>query len=229
VATIRLLCSTALKSSLDELLPQFAHTVEASYGPSAQLTRRLRDGAAADAVVLTGPGFDEMAQLGKVTAASRLTIASSQTMIGIRKGARRPDISTLEKFKQALLDAKSIAYSGPGAGASGAHVAKVIEQLGIAETMRLKTVLGPGGPAGLIGNYLVRGEADLGIQQDAELMAVPGVEIVGPLPPEVGLVTDFVFGLHAAARDKSACGALGEFLRSPHARTVMKGKGLTPS
>jgi molybdate transport system substrate-binding protein len=229
VATIRLLCSTALKSSLDELLPQFAHKVEASYGPSAQLTARLRDGETADAMVLTGPGFDEMVQLGRAAAASRLTIASSQTMVGIRKGARRPDISTLEKFKQALLDAKSIAYSGPGAGASGAHVAKVIEQFGIAEAMKPKTVLGPGGPAGLIGNYLVRGEAELGIQQDAELMAVPGVDIVGPLPPGIGLITEFVFGLHTAARDKSAGAALGEFLRSLAVRAVMKAKGLTPA
>ena len=229
MATIRLLCSTALKSSLDELLPQFEHKVEPSYGPSAQLTRRLQDGEPADAMVLTGPGFDEMAQLGKAATASRLTIASSQTMVGIRKGAPRPDISTLDKFKQALLDAKSIAYSGPGAGASGAHVAKVIEQLGIAEAMKPKTVLGPGGPQGLIGNYLVRGEAELGIQQDAELMAVPGVDIVGPLPPEIGLITEFVFGLHSVTRNDDAGKALGQFLRLPAARTVMKAKGLTPA
>ena len=125
--TIKLICTTALKTSLDELLPQFerttGHKVEPSYGPSAQLTKRLAAGEPADAVVLTGPGLGEMTKLGKVTANSRLEIASSQTMVGVKKGTPRPDISTVEKFKQALLAAKSIAYSGPGSGASGAHIA----------------------------------------------------------------------------------------------------------
>ena len=228
-ATIKFLCSTALKSSLDDALGRFEHKVEPSYGPSAQLCKRIAEGEAADAMVLTGLGFDDMAKLGKVNPGSRLHIASSQTMVGVKKGALRPDISTLEKFKDALLAAKSVAYSGPGAGASGAHVAGVIAQLGIAETMKPKTILGPGGPAGLIGNYLVRGEADLGIQQDAELMAMPGVDIVGPLPPGIALTTDFVFGIHTAARDARAAKALGEFLRTSAMRAVMKAKGLTPA
>jgi molybdate transport system substrate-binding protein len=230
MATIKFLCSTALKSSLDELLSQFEHAmVEPSYGPSAQLTKRLAGGEASDAVVLTGPGFDEMAKLGKVVAASRLVLARSATMVAVKKGAARPDISTLEKFKQALLAAKSIAYSGPGAGVSGAHIAKVMEQLGIADQMKPKTVLGPGGPNGLIGNYLVRGEAELGIQQDSELMAVPGVDIVGPLPPEIALTTEFVFGVHTGATDAAAAKALGAFMCAPVTRAKMKEKGVTPA
>ena len=105
----------------------------------------------------------------------------------------------------------------------------MIEQLGIADAMKPKTVLGPGGPAGLIGNYLVRGEAEIGIQQDSELMAVPGVDIIGPLPAGIGLITDFVFGIHTGASDEGAGKALGEFLRSPAVRAVMKDKGLTPA
>jgi molybdate transport system substrate-binding protein len=232
-AAIAFLCSTALKSSLDEMLPQFeratGNTVEPSYGPSARLTGRLTDGEVADAVVLTPPGFQQVVNLGKVDPDSRREIARSVTMVAVKRGTPRPDISTVEKFKRALLQAKSLAYSGPGAGASGAHAAKVIEQLGIAEAMKPKTVLGPGGPEGLIGSYLVRGEAEIGIQQDAELMAVPGVEIVGPLPGELGLITAFVFGLHTAARDKAAGGALGEFLCSADVRAVMKTRGLTPA
>src|SRR5262245_65697173 len=102
--TIKLLCTTALKTSLDALLPQFeqasGYKVESTYGPSAQLTRRLAHGEAADAVVLTGPGFDEMTKLGKVDGGSRRDIASSATMVAVKTGAPRPDISTLEKFKQ---------------------------------------------------------------------------------------------------------------------------------
>ncbi len=230
MTTIRLICTTALKTSLDELLPQFeratGHKVEASYGPSAQLTKQLADGEPADAVVLTGPGIEEMTKAGKVVAGSGVKLASSQTMVAVKQGTPRPDISTVEKFKQALLAAKSIAYSGPGAGASGAHAAKVVQQLGIADAVKEKTVLGPGGPAGLIGNYLVRGEAEIGMQQDAELMAVPGVDILGPLPPGIGLTTEFVFGIHTGARDGAAGKSLGEFLQTPAAVAVMKAKGL---
>jgi molybdate transport system substrate-binding protein len=229
---IKLLCTTALKTTIDELQPEFeratGHKLEAAYGPSAQLTKRLADGEAAHIVVLTGPGFEEMAKFGKVETGSRLNLAQSATMVAVKKGTPRPDISTVEKFKQAMLAAKSIAYSGPGSGASGAHIAKVFQQLGIAETVKPKTVLGPGGPAGLIGNYLVRGEAEIGMQQDSELMAVPGVDIIGPLPPGIDLTTVFVFGTHTGAVDGGAGKALGQFLLTPAARAVMKAKGLTP-
>ncbi len=231
-APVTFLCTTALKSTLDLMLQQFerasGYKIDVSYGPSARLTKRIAEGETADAAVLTGPGFDEMVKLGKVVAASRLPIARSATMLGVKKGTPHPDISTVEKFKQAMLDAKSLAYSGPGAGASGAHAAKVMERLGIVETMKAKTVLGPGGPAGLIGNFLVRGDAEIGIQQDAELMSVPGVDIVGPLPGEIGLVTEFVYGAHTGATDIAATRALGEFLRAPATFAMMKEKGLTP-
>ena len=232
-ATIKLLCTTALKTTIDELLPQFeretGHKLAPAYGPSAQLTKRLADGEPADVVVLTGPGLEEMMKLGKVAAGSRLDIASSRTMVAVKQGTPRPDISTVEKFRQAMLAAKSIAYSGPGSGASGAHVAKVLEQLGIAGAVKSKAVLGPGGPAGLIGNYLVRGEAEIGMQQDAELMAVAGVDIVGPLPPGIELTTVFAFGTHSGATDGGAGKSLGSFLRTSAARAVMKAKGLTPA
>ena len=231
--TIKLICTTALKTTIEELQPRFEREsgckLEAVYGPSAQLTKRLADGEPADIVVLTGPGIEEMEKIGKVVRGSRLDLASSETMVGVKKGTPKPDISTIEKFKQAMLDAKSIAYSGPGAGASGAHIVKVFEDLGILAATKGKTVLGPGGPAGLIGNYLVRGEAEIGFQQDAELMMVPGVDIVGPLPPGIALTTAFVFGVHAAAKDGGAGQALGPFLRTPAARGVMKAKGLRPA
>jgi molybdate transport system substrate-binding protein len=230
---IKLLCTTALKTTIDELQTQFeretGNTLAAAYGPSAQLTKRLAGGEAADIVVLTGPGFEEMAKLGKLDPGSRLKLAQSATMVGVKRGSPRPDISTVEKFKEAMLAARSIAYSGPGAGASGAHIAKVFAQLGIAEATRSKTVLGPGGPAGLIGNYLVRGEAEIGMQQDAELMAVPGVDILGPLPPGIELTTEFVFGAHTGAADGGAGKTLGPFLLTPASRAVMKAKGLTPA
>ena len=229
---IRFLCSTVLKSSLDATLPQFEASggrVGVSYGPSAQLCKRLSDGEAADAAVVTGAGFDELARLGTLVAASRLPVARSVTMVAVKKGTRWPDISTVERFRQSMLDAKSVVYSAPGAGATGAHMLQVMDRLGIAQPMGPKTILGPGGPAGLIGHYLMRGEAEIGFQQDSELMAFPEVDIVGPLPGELALVTEFIFGIHAAAHDAEAARALGEFLRSPANLAAMKQKGLTPA
>jgi molybdate transport system substrate-binding protein len=227
-----LLCTTVLKSSLDETLPQFEREhdckVEVSYGPTAQLLKRLSEGETTDAAVLTSTGFDEMVQAGRLVAASRKPVARSTTMVAVKKGTPKPDISTLEAFRQAMLDARSLVYSGPGAGIAGAHMVKVMDQLGIAEAMKPKTILGPGGPAGLIGNYLVRGDAELGIQMDSELMAVPGVEIVGPLPAEIGLIAEFVFGVHGAAADRAKATALGAFMRGPQMRAAMTAKGLTP-
>jgi len=229
--TVRFLCTTVLKSSLDEALPQFERErgckVDVSYGPTAQLLKRLSDGEATDAAVLTREGFDEMVRLGKLIAASRTAIARSTAMVAVKKGTPRPDISTLAAFTQTMLDARSLVYSGPGSGIAGAHMVKVMNRLGIADTMKAKTILGPGGPAGLIGNYLVRGDAELGIQMDSELMAVPGVDIVGALPAEIGLIAEFVFGVHSAAADRAAAESLGQFLCGDAMRKAMTAKGLT--
>ena len=157
-------------------------------------------------------------------------IAHSAIMVAVKKGTPRPDISSVEKFKAAMLAAKSIAMSNPvGGGTSGAHLAKVFEQLGIADALKGKMIYGPGGPAGLIGNYLVRGEAEIGIQQESELMAVPGVDIVGPLPAEIQSVSVFALGKMATGGNGDAVKALGQLLRTPAALAVLKDKGLTPA
>lgn len=232
--TIKLLCTTALKTSLDVLLPQFeraaGHHVEPSYGPSAALTRRTAEGEAADAVVLTRPSLDDMVKQGKVVAGSQTDIVRSAIMVAVKQGTRRPDISSVEKFKQAMLDAKSIAMSNPvGGGTSGAHLAKVFDRLGITEALKSKMIFGPGGPAGLIGNYLVRGEAEIGIQQESELMAVAGIDIVGPLPDAIQAVSVFSLGTHTGGKDADAIKALGQFLRTPAAVAVLTEKGLQPA
>lgn len=231
---IRMLATTAMKTSFDELLPQFAqasgHTVDPAYGPSAQLLKRLEGGETADAAILTGPGIDTLIRQGKVVAGTRVDIVRSAIMVAVKKGAPRPDISTVESFKQAMLAAKSIAMSNPvSGGTSGAHLAKVFEQLGIMDALKPKLTFGPGGPAGLIGNYLVRGDAEIGIQQESELMAVPGVDLVGPLPDPIQSVSVFALGTHAGARDGAAVRALAQFLKTLAAIAVMKEKGLKPA
>ena len=113
-----------------------------------------------------------------------------------------------------------------GGGQSGANLMKIFEQLGITEAMKPKLMFGPGGPAGLIGNFLVRKEVEIGIQQLPELMAVPGIDIVGPLPPDIQSITVFSAGISTAAKDANLGRALIAFLTTPKARAVMKAKGM---
>jgi molybdate transport system substrate-binding protein len=145
----------------------------------------------------------------------------------VQKGAPKPDISTADTFKQAMLAAKSLAMSNPvGGGTSGAVLARAFERLGITDAMKPKTVYGPGGPAGLIGNFLLRKEVEVGIQQIPELLAVPGIDIVGPLPDGIQSVTVFSAGVSTGAKDPNAAKALTKFLASADAAAVMRAKGM---
>jgi molybdate transport system substrate-binding protein len=232
MSEIKILSTTAMKTSLDDLGPQFerqtGHTLAPIYGPSARVAQRVADGESFDVAVVTAEGLENLTGQGKVVPSTRTVIARSLIGVAVQKGAPKPDISTADKFRDALLAAKSIAMSNPvGGGQSGAHIAKVFEKLGVAEAVKSKTKFGPGGPAGLIGLFLVRGEADLGVQQIPELMAVlPDIDIVGPLPDEIQAVTVFSVGLSTGARDAEAGKALIKFLATPASAAVIKAKGM---
>jgi molybdate transport system substrate-binding protein len=145
----------------------------------------------------------------------------------VQKGAPRPDISTPEKFKEALLAAKSIAMSNPvGGGTSGGVLMRAFERLGIAEQLKPKLTFGAGGPAGLVGHFLVRKEIEIGIQQLSELMAVPGIDIVGPLPEGVQSITVFTGGVSTTATDADAARALLAYLATPKVAAVLRSKGM---
>jgi molybdate transport system substrate-binding protein len=228
---IRLLSSTAMKTSLDELLPKFeqatGHKVVPDYAPSARITKRVAEGEANDAAIVTAHSIEELTRQGKIAAGSSAAIGRSAMGLAVQKGAPRPDISTVEKFKQTLLAARSLAMSNPvGGGTSGAILARAFERLGIAEEMKRKATYGPGGPAGLIGNFLVRKEVEIGIQQIPELMAVPGIDIVGPLPEGIQSVSVFTIGVSTAAKDAQAAKALVKFLVTPEAAAVVRSKGM---
>ena len=138
----------------------------------------------------------------------------------MQKGAPQPDISTAEKFKETMLAAKSVAMSNPvGGGTSGGVLMRVFERLGIADTIKPKLTFGAGGPAGLVGHFLVRKEIEIGIQQLSELMAVPGIDIIGPLPEGVQSITVFTGGVLTTAADPAAARALLAYLVTPDGRS----------
>src|SRR4051812_49108331 len=231
---IKMLCTTAMKTSLEELAPEFERANGAklsfAFGPSAKIAKMVADGEANDAAIVTDKGFEELATQGKLEPGSRADIAKSAMALAVQKGAPRPDISSAEKFKQALLAAKSLGMSNPvGGGQSGANLIKIFDKLGIADAMKPKCFYGPGGPAGLIGNYLVRKEVEIGIQQLPELMAVPGIDIVGPLPPEIQVLTVFSAGVSTSANNAEGAKAFVQFLTTPKAKAVMTAKGMDVS
>jgi molybdate transport system substrate-binding protein len=235
VAEIKVLSTTAMKMVFEELAPQFeqetGNRLVVNLGPSAQLEKRIGDGEAADVAIVASAGAKDLIARGKIAANGPVAdIARSSIGIAVPKGAPKPDISSAEAFKRAMLAAKSIAVSKPvGGGQSGAHMAKVFEQLGIAEVMQAKAKYGASGAAGLAGLVVQRGEADIGIQQMAELLAVSGIDVVGPLPAELQSVTTFTAGIPASANHPAAGRLLIEFLTAPFARSVIKAKGLEPA
>jgi molybdate transport system substrate-binding protein len=224
---IALFTSNSMRGVLDELLPKYERStgneVRVSYDPGKIMRQRIDAGETADVGILGRAMLDELAEQGKIVPGSRRTLARCGVGVGVRAGEPRPDISTLEAFKRALLDAKSIAFTI--SGASGIHFSGVIEKLGIAEAIHAKAARQPGG---LVGELLVAGKADLAIQQIPELLAVPGVELVGPLPPEIQATSISGVGVFTSSRHKAAAQGLADFLATPAAATVFRAKGHEP-
>jgi len=233
-AEIRLLSTTALKTSIDEITSCFESAsgkkIVASYAPSTQIAKRVSEGEFADIAITTCAAVNNLITQGRVAPGTRVDIARSAIGVAVRPGTPRPDISSAATFKAALLAAKSIGMSNPvGGGASGIHLWSVFERFGIADALEPKMTFGPGGPAGLIGLYLMRGEVEIGLQQMPELMAVPGVDVVGPVPGEFQGITIFSAGIPTIAKDVETGKALAKFLTTPAAVATIKAKGMEPA
>jgi molybdate transport system substrate-binding protein len=231
---IKVLSTTAMKTVFEALAERFeretGNSLAVSLGPSAQLERRIAEGEAADVAIIAQAGAEDLTARGSLVPGSLVAVARSSIGIAVANGAAKPDIATPDAFKRALLAAKSIAVSKPvGGGQSGAHMAKIFDQLGIAKAMAAKAKYGAGGAAGLAGLVVRRGEAELGIQQMAELMAVEGIDVVGPLPDELQSVTLFTAAIPAAASHPQAGRGLIDFIVTPAAKSVIKARGLEPA
>lgn len=223
-AEIKLLSTVGMLPATPDLIAQFeretGHKIVVTYGLAAVLKQNFLDGTAADVLLLTGPIVEDLAKQGKVVAGSKVDVARSGVGIGIKAGAPRPDISTAEALKNTVLAAKSVGYSKEGA--SGVAFARALERLGIAEQVRAK-YKDTGTKAG---EMVVAGDIELGAAQIPELMAVPGVDVVGPLPAELQTVTVFSLGLATEAKAADAARAFIQFLAGPAAAPVYKAKGL---
>jgi molybdate transport system substrate-binding protein len=228
---IRLIATTALKTSIDELTAEFertsGHKLDASYGPSTRVARQAAEGEPNDVTIVTGDGIEDLIRQGRIVPGTRADIARSSMGLAVQKGAPKPDISTAEKFREAMLNAKSLGMSNPvGGGQSGAILAKAFERLGITEQMKAKTRAMPVN-TGYVAELVARGEAELAAQQMPELCAVAGVEPM-PLPPELQLVLVFSAGVSAATKVPGAVEEFVRFLTAPAAVLVLRAKGLDP-
>jgi molybdate transport system substrate-binding protein len=225
-ADITVLSSTGLTSTLDKLKQTFetrsGDRLVIRYATAGQLKTRIDQGEAFDLCILTAPLLDDLIKSGKASA-PRFDIARSGIGVSIRKGAAKPDISTPENFKRTILAAQSLAYTSTGS--SGTYFLSLADRLGIGDAVRAKSHTTPAGPAG---ELVARGEAELAIQQIAELLPVAGTELVGPLPPELQSITLFAAGIGSAARNPAGARALADFLASPDAIAVIRVKGMQP-
>jgi molybdate transport system substrate-binding protein len=231
-AEVRVMISGGLTAAYNALVPEFerqtGNKVITAYGPSMGTTInaipvRLGRGEPADVLIMVGYALDDLAKQGKVIAGSRVELVKSPIGVSVKAGAPKPDISSAEAVKRALLAAKSVAYSD---SASGVYVStEMFQKLGIAEQMKDKAKMIPAEP---VAGVVARGDAEIGFQQISEMLPVPGIDIVGPLPPDLQKITVFSAGIATVSKEPDAGKALIKFLASPAASAAIVKSGMEP-
>ena len=222
---IKVMLSAAFKEAYLELVPGFerasGHKVENLWAPSVQMMSRLKGGETVDLVILSAASLEELRKAGLVS--ERTDLARSGIGVAVKSGARKPDISSGEAVKRAVLAARGIAYS---TGPSGIYLMGLFQRMGIAESIQSKVKQVQGEPAG---GVVARGEAEIAFQQVSELLPVPGTDFVGPLPADIQQITVFSAGLHVKATQPDAAKALVKFLTAPAAAPAIRKKGMEPA
>jgi molybdate transport system substrate-binding protein len=222
---ITLRTSNSARPVLDLLLPEFervsGHKVTLIGDTAKNSLARIKAGERSDAVVLLGTSIDELSAMSILDGSSRQPFARSTIGMAVLKGAPKPDISTVAAFKQTLLNAKSIAHTVHGP--SGAYFPGLIERLGIAEQVKPKTVTRPGGYIGVV---VAAGEAEMAFQQICELLAVPGLDVLGPIPAEIQYNFDSKVALFAESKNRAAAAELLKFFAKSENAEIFKTAGL---
>jgi molybdate transport system substrate-binding protein len=231
-AEVRVMISGGLSAAYKALVPEFerstGHKVLTAHGPSMGTTTnaipvRLERGEPADVLIMVGYALDDLAKKGKMIADSKVDLVKSPIGVAVKSGTPKPDISTPDALKRALLAVKTVAYSD---SASGVYVStEMFDKLGIADEMKDKARKIPATP---VGEIVARGDAELGFQQMSELKPVEGIDIVGPLPDELQKITIFSAGIASVSKEPDAGKALIKFLASPAARPEIVKSGMDP-
>jgi molybdate transport system substrate-binding protein len=224
---VRLLSTLALRGAVRSLAGRYeaegGARIDADFAPTLGLMDRLRDGEAADVVILTREGLDDLTAKGTVVADSRVDLARSFVGIAVKAGADHPDIATERALRATLLGARSVAYSR--IGASGIFFAQLIERMGIASAINAHARIIP---SGFTAELLLTGEADIAIQQLSELKQVRDVEVVGPIPHHLQSPAVFSAGRLAASKRVAQSDRLLKYLASPEVAAVLRESGLEP-
>src|ERR1700733_1924163 len=231
-AEVHVMISGGLSAAYNTLVPEFekatGNKVVTAYGPSMGTTvnaipMRLDRGEPADVLILVGYALDDLIKQGKAVAGSRVDLVNSKIGVAVKAGSPKPDISSSDAVKRALLAAKTVAYSD---SASGVYIStEMFKNLGIADEMKDKARKIPATP---VAEIVARGEAELGFQQISELKPIPGIDIVGPLPENLQKVTVFSAGIATVSKEPEAGKALIKSLASPGARETIVNSGLEP-
>jgi molybdate transport system substrate-binding protein len=234
-AEVRVMISAGFLGVYSELAPEFerttGHRLVTIRGPSTgdspeAIPARLARGEAADIVILEGGSADELARNGVVRTDSKVVLALAQTGLVVRAGAPKPDIGSVERFRAVLLSARSIAYSDSGSGRF--IVETLLPKLGVATEVLPKTRKVRGPPSGEpVAAVVARGESEIGLQDVSELLHVPGVTYVGPIPAELDRHSTYAAAITTKAQEPEAALALIKLLASPGAAELILKQGLT--
>jgi molybdate transport system substrate-binding protein len=212
----------------DAFLAASGHRVTIDYDTGGAITRRIKDGAAFDVVITQRDPANDLVASGQLDGSTLSDFAKSSIDVIIRAGTARPDISSVETFRDALLKASHVAFTDPSSGGLvGTYFAKVLRDLQIEDALKGKIMLVPP-PGAAVGERVARGDADIGINQKAELLGVPGIEFIGALPGPLNLVLPVTSGLSRATTQKNAAAAFQAFLTSSAAAPAIRAGGMEP-
>jgi molybdate transport system substrate-binding protein len=226
-AELKLMITNGAKPVIAEIAPQFerstGHKLSIAYEGSPKLQEAILRGDDFDVALLISINMEAVVGGGWIDAVTRVNIARSGLGVGVRAGQPKPDIGTVDAFKVAMLNAKSIAYVT--VGASGRHFIAVCERLGIAEEVKAKSKTLP---TGSVAEFVVNGEAEIAVQQISEVLSVQGIDLVGPFPSELDLVSQITAAVSAKSNQPEAAKAFINFLATPEVAAVIKAKGMQP-